>query len=251
MAVDEALLVQAGAGPQQRWTHTLRLYRFDPPALSIGAFQSLAEVDQPACSRAGIDLVRRPTGGRAVLHDGDLIYAIAGPAVGPVFEGSIRESYRRIGAALLDAIESFGVGGLLAAPATARAANAPSCFASAAPYELLVAGAKLAGSAQIRRGGAALQHGSLRLRDGGVPIASLLRPRRGRHGPLSTAEPPTLEGLTGHSSTLDTVTAALAAAFSRQFGVLLCSGTLSQHEEDLALRLEAERYVCNGWTSQR
>src|SRR2546430_71073 len=93
MAVDEALMRSVADAPSP-WSHTIRLYWFEPAALSIGANQPIGEVDLEACRTAGVDVVRRPTGGRAVLHDGELTYAVAGQADGIVFAGDIRASYR-------------------------------------------------------------------------------------------------------------------------------------------------------------
>ncbi|MHB8577180.1 MAG: lipoate--protein ligase family protein, partial [Dehalococcoidia bacterium] len=140
MAVDEALLVSAQATAGSGWTHTLRLYWFEPAALSIGAFQPIADVDLAACAFAGIDVVRRPTGGRAVLHDGCMSYSLTGAADGAVFGGGIRASYRRIAAALAAAIEALGVVGVEAAIPAPGLRPTASCFDSATPYELLMAG---------------------------------------------------------------------------------------------------------------
>src|SRR5436305_7640 len=120
MAVDEALL-ECARGPIGRWwSHTLRLYWFAPQSLSIGAFQPLDEADLPACTSAAVTVVRRPTGGRAVLHDRCITYSLSGPANGHVFDGGVRASYRRIAAALLAAVEALGASGVSPAPVHAR-----------------------------------------------------------------------------------------------------------------------------------
>lgn len=242
MALDEALL----DGPSDG--HTLRLYWFDPPALSIGAFQPLAEVDLAACAGLGIDVVRRPTGGRAVLHDGCLTYALVGPLAGPVFRGSVQQSYGRVAAALLNACELLGLHSAVPAAATAHAPSGPSCFAGAAPHELAVAGGKIAGSAQVRRGGRALQHGSLRLAAGRYHAADLLRPRR--PGAVVPADPPPLGRLLGREVSRAEAAEALIAAFAACCSARLLPGTLTAAEEAAARRLEAVRYRAATWAAR-
>lgn len=250
MAIDEALLECVRGGERR---HTLRLYWFAPPCLSLGANQPLDEVDRAACERLGVEVVRRPTGGRAVLHDGDLTYALCGPEDGPVFGGGIRPSYRRISEALLEAVRRLGLVRASAAPpapAASPAPTSPSCFDSASPYEILVAGLKLAGSAQVRRGGAVLQHGSLRLAAPCVSAAHLLRARRS-HEPLPEApEPPVLGDLVG--TPVDRVAAmqAVAAGFAAAFDVCLDQAPLEDAEQSSALHLEREKYRTPAWTQR-
>jgi lipoate-protein ligase A len=172
MAADLAMLtgVAGGAPP------ALRLYRWDPPALSIGRFQPDADVDRAACVRAGIEVVRRPTGGRALLHGGDLTYAVAMPRPpGPA--GSVDAVYCRLAAALVAGLALLGVG---AAVARHRGgATGPMCFTSMQGADLRVGDRKLCGSAQMRRGGGVLQHGSILLRRLPVDELALVHPRPG------------------------------------------------------------------------
>ncbi len=191
MAIDRALAdgVEAG-GPA-----TLRLYYWDPPCLSFGRNQPAAGIyDEAAAAARGIDIVRRPTGGRAVLHWHELTYGVAVPA-GEL--GSPRATYAAINRALVAGLRRLGVpalvvperpgapGGAAAgagAPAWQRALAAqPSstldampCFDLAAPGEVVAAGRKLIGSAQRREGGVLLQHGSLLLDDDQAAVLELL-----------------------------------------------------------------------------
>lgn len=249
MALDEALLdgVQRGAA-----RHTLRLYWFEPACLSLGANQPLDHVDLAACEREEIAVVRRPTGGRAVLHDGDLTYAVCGPEDGPVFRDGIRSSYRRISEALLEAVRRLGLFLASAAPAATSAPSAsPSCFDSAAPYEILVAGLKLAGSAQVRRGGAALQHGSLRVTAPRIPAGRLLRARRSLEPLAPAIEPPVLSDLVGRAVGRAEAIQAVADGFAAAFAVRLAPGRLDAAEERAAGRLACEKYGSTGWTARR
>lgn len=155
MAADEALLdaVVAGALP------ALRLYRWSRPALSLGRFQPDDDVDADACARLGVEVVRRPTGGRGLLHGGDLTYAVAMPRpVGP--EGGVDQVYRHLAAGLIAGLARLGVE---AAVARHDGPAGPICFAGQQGADLRVGDRKLCGSAQVRRAGAVLQHGSVLL----------------------------------------------------------------------------------------
>ena len=155
MAADEALLdrvVRSGGA-------FVRLYRWDPPTLSIGRNQPLVETALP--------VVRRPTGGKAVWHEHEVTYAVAAPI--HLF-GSLRNAYCDLHVRLARALQSLGVHATLAPsrPAARPSSGPTSCFASPVGGEILVDGRKLVGSAQVRRAGALLQHGSILL-DGHQP----------------------------------------------------------------------------------
>jgi lipoate-protein ligase A len=158
MAVDEALLASGGTGG----VATLRLYGWRGPWLSLGYAQPDDAALRARCAAAGVGVVRRSTGGRAVLHGGDLTYALAAPAA--LLPASLRSTYELISGILLDALGAVGV------PATRSPGGGPGsgpgafdCFAEPAEDEICLAGRKLAGSAQRRAGGAVLQHGSVRV----------------------------------------------------------------------------------------
>jgi len=158
MGVDEALLATAAAGGPP----SLRFYTWDAAWLSLGYGQKLGSLPE-RCRWAGVGLVRRSTGGRAVLHGADLTYAVAAPQ--GLLPAGLDASYARIAAGLSRALAGLGV---RVEPAPVRPAGSGSdpfdCFAEPASHELCVAGRKLVGSAQRRAHGAVLQHGSLRLR---------------------------------------------------------------------------------------
>ncbi len=181
MGVDEALLasVARGAAP------ALRLYRWDGPWLSLGYAQPVEAARLAACAAAGVGVVRRITGGRAVLHGNDLTYAVAAPA--DCLPAGIRATYGHLTEALLLALRRLGVAGVHAQLGRGRP-GAPSfdCFAEAAAEELVAAGGKLVGSAQRRLAGAVLQHGSVRL--GPDPEAARTAAGVGAAGSTSLAE---------------------------------------------------------------
>lgn len=153
MAVDAELLAQCAV----TGANYLRLYRWDPPALSIGRNQSL----EGTLSR-GMAVVRRPTGGKAVWHEHELTYAVSAPVAA---FGSLRTAYCEIHTRIARALRSLGVDAALAPYSRAvRPSDGPtSCFAMPAGGEIVTQDRKLVGSAQVRRGDAFLQHGSILL----------------------------------------------------------------------------------------
>jgi lipoate-protein ligase A len=148
----------------------IRLYGFAPACLSLGRMQPLDDVDLEACARDGVDVVRRPSGGRAVLHDQEVTYSVVSRSTDPVFGGRVLESCSRIHEAVAAGLDVLGVRTIpRAMPANLRrdaleGAAVADCFARPAAHELLDdRGRKLVGSAQARRAGALLQHGSVLL----------------------------------------------------------------------------------------
>ena len=187
MRIDEALLddvVRSGGA-------FLRVYRWDPPTLSVGRNQSTEGL-----ARDGIAMVRRPTGGQAVWHEHEVTYAVATSI--SVF-GSLRDAYCEIHARLARALRGLGVEAVLADRQTVRPSDSPaSCFAAPVGGEILVQGRKVVGSAQVRRGAAFLQHGSILL-DGSQAVVA-----------TSTGET-TLARELGRAVTFEEVTAAIVA----------------------------------------
>jgi lipoate-protein ligase A len=168
MATDEALLDGAARGGGA----FLRLYRWDPPCLSLGR-------NDPTLERPGIATVRRPTGGRAVWHEHEVTYAVAAPIA--IF-GRLKDAYCAIHERLAAALRALGADVTLAEPRPiGRLAERPAdCFAVTAGGEILVRGRKLVGSAQVRRGEAFLQHGSILLDGPETENATTLRHTLGR-----------------------------------------------------------------------
>lgn len=160
MGIDEALLRAA----HDDGLPTLRLYRWNGPWLSLGYGQRrIPDTLREACEAAGVGIVRRTTGGGAVLHGADLTYSVAAPEACLV--PGLRGSLSQIAEALLAAVHEVGVLAAARAPQLPRSSEPRDfdCFAVSAGDEICVAGRKLIGSAQRRRGGAILQHGSIRM----------------------------------------------------------------------------------------
>jgi lipoyl(octanoyl) transferase len=143
---------------------TLRLYRWFPAAVSLGYFQDETEVvDLAACRESGIDVVRRPTGGRAVLHQHELTYSIIVPEAHPfINKGGVMDAYRGISRGIVTAFNLLGIVASVTPEETFRTGLAPgSCFDAPSAYEIQVNGKKVVGSAQLRRDGIVLQHGAI------------------------------------------------------------------------------------------
>ncbi len=161
MALDLLLLENALDSPP-----VLRLYGFEPACLSIGLNQTLEEPVQSRAREKGFDIVRRPTGGRAVLHLNDLTYSFVAAEIGQsqegVLERSVSAAYKQICAGLQNAFELLGLQTELG-PAQASYRHLADCFLATTNADLHYKGQKLAGSAQCRRRGAVLQHGSIPL----------------------------------------------------------------------------------------
>lgn len=159
MALDEFMLQYAA----KKHRPILRFYRWQPAALSIGYFQKFGqEVNEDACQTAGIHWVRRPTGGRAVLHQHELTYAVAIPLGYPGLPQGITETYRWLSEALVHGLKAIGVPAEMAVPQTKEGrGQTAACFDSPSRYEITANGRKIVGSAQVRRDGVLLQHGSI------------------------------------------------------------------------------------------
>jgi len=160
MAVDELLLDWSAETHGCAW----RFYQWEEPTLSLGYFQPLEDRGQHAASR-GCPVVRRLTGGGAILHDDELTYSVVVPAGHPL-AGARDRLYRAVHGSLIDVLAAWQMAAEMARPApVAAGAEEPFlCFARRAPGDVVIGGVKIAGSAQRRRRGAVLQHGSVLLR---------------------------------------------------------------------------------------
>jgi lipoate-protein ligase A len=225
MAVDDTLLTLCGRGLSPP---TLRLFSFQPACLSLGRFQPADQVPRPL----GVNLVRRPTGGGAVVHRGDACYSIVLPLSHPLAAGSIRQSYERLASGLVATLKALGLPPPAPTAAPGERQRRAWCFDAVAPHELALAGRKLVGSAQARRAGALLQQGSIRL----APEAA------------EASRATSLQEELGRWVSWDELAEALILGFARAWGIELHPGVLTAEEEDLARRLERERYADPGWT---
>ncbi len=220
MSVDEALLMTTCAP-------TLRFYSWSVPALSLGLHQPAA--DWPLrCARAGVQPVRRVSGGGAVLHAGDLTYAIVVPAGTPGVPQGLHACYAFVQELLVEGLRRAG---LAAGPSLPErgADRAELCFARATGHEIALEARKLVGSAQRRTPRGWLQHGSLRLRDDGELYARL-------SGAALAPPPPSALALDP-----ERLARTLAEVFAARLPGGLVPGTLSAGERALALERRMRR----------
>ncbi|MBC7247772.1 MAG: lipoate--protein ligase family protein [Actinobacteria bacterium] len=172
MALDQALLESAC---EEGFPPTLRFMRWEPPALSLGRFQDLEEIDLEACRSRGIEVVRRPTGGRGILHLDDFTYSIVLPATMGL-SGNVAEAYAFICRGIVAALYLLGIEAAVHQGSGDRYAEAGgACFTASTQADLKHAGRKICGSAQLWRGRAVLQHGSLLIEDRSTTLFALLR----------------------------------------------------------------------------
>jgi lipoate-protein ligase A len=258
MALDETI----SRGCAEGGPPTLRFYAWTAPTLSIGRNQRLAEsADLDACRSLGVELVRRPTGGAAVLHEHEVTYALSLPASEPLLGGG----FRRALAALAEALaQGLRLAGVPAGRSTAAGNGAggrrrePVCFFASAPDELMAEGAKVAGAAQWRFPGAVLQHGSIPLQIDPQRIERLTGwGRRGSRAGAAELAPGGVqrwlgarqEDSTGAPADLcASLIRALVEGFETVLNVRLDPGTLSHEEEAQARRLGRTLYGTEAWT---
>jgi lipoate-protein ligase A len=208
---------------------TLRIYQWSPAAVSIGYFQDEQEVvDADACRRLGIDMVRRPTGGRAVLHDDELTYSIIVPEAHPFIEGGgVVDAYRSISRGIITAFNLLGITASLTPEAASRPGLSPgSCFDTPSAYEIQVNGKKVVGSAQLRRDGIVLQHGAILFSLQADRYDSILkqnsRKTAGTNCPELSQKAAGLSDL-GLKVNRERMTRALVKAFSMVIPAVFCS----------------------------
>lgn len=243
MAMDESLAenVRAGKAPP-----TLRVYGWDRASLTIGRFQRAGELDLGYCRSEDIPLVRRPTGGRAVLHGEELTYSFSASTREGPFSKSLLDSYGKLGTAFSRAFRSLGI------PAEAREARwamgtrSPLCFESASYGEISVGGKKIIGSAQRRWPGALLQQGSIPYV---LDLPRLLKVfgsngNAARSGMAGVRE--FLPGLDGGE-----LKQAVIEAFEAVFGIGFSVSAPTRGEESRAEELLRAKYLSPEWNHRR
>jgi len=250
MALDEAILEAAGRGEVPP---TLRLYAWQPPCLSLGYAQPAAEVDQGRLAALGWELVRRPTGGRAILHTDELTYSVAGPESEPRLAGGVLESYRTLSQALLMALHQLGLPAEAHAKSTPAAASAnPVCFEVPSNYEITVGGKKLVGSAQRRAGRSVLQHGSLPLGGDLTRITWVLsfpnEAARQQAARRLLERAATVESILSVPVSWEAASQALRSAFQAALNLTLITSQPTAQELQRAEQLRAEKYAHPAWT---
>jgi lipoyl(octanoyl) transferase len=249
MAVDSAILaaVERGEAPP-----TLRLYRWDPPCLSLGYSQAYSDIDLGLLTANNWDVVRRPTGGRAILHIDELTYAVIGPKNDPRLAGNLMNSYQQISRALFDALSRMGLPVEVHAGKNPEAHHQPVCFENPSDFEITAAGKKIIGSAQARKKISLLQHGSLPLVGDLARITKALRyssdTERCQAGEALLQKASTVYDVLKVEISWDQAAKTFVDSFSRVLNLKLVEGDLSPNEKDHACQLESSQFGHPDWT---
>jgi lipoate-protein ligase A len=252
MAVDEAI---ARASAEGLTPPTLRFYAWEPPCVSLGRHQPLAAVDVSRCAELGYDIVRRPTGGRAILHTDELTYSLAAAQGHPLMGGLVLDVYLRLAAGLVEGMRKLGVAAE-PAPGTSRPGSdvSAACFEVPSAYEIMAGGKKLLGSAQSRRAGYVLQHGSLPLRGDLARLIECLvlsseAERNSLMGSL-TEHATTLENAAGRPVLFEEACDAITAGFEFALEIELVQDDLTKAERSWASDLARDKYGDPNWTER-
>jgi lipoate-protein ligase A len=245
MAFDESILEAVGSS---RSLPTLRLYAWEPACLSLGYAQPFTDVDIPRLQARGWEMVRRPTGGRAVLHTDELTYSVIAPLNEPRVAGTVLESYRRLAQALVEALNllSMQVEVNENSSAPHGTSTNPVCFEVPSTYEITVGGKKLVGSAQARRKEGVLQHGSLPLTGDMTRILQVLafpdEESRTRAAGRLLSRATTVEAALGRKVQWDEAARAFISAFGSVLALDLQPGSLTPDENKRAVELVRVKY---------
>ena len=252
MAVDEALVRSVAQGAQPAF----RVYAWQPPAISFGYSQRISrEIDIPKVRKRGIDIVRRTTGGRAVLHWNELTYSVVCAADDPIMGGNINEAYEKISEGLMAGLHLLGIevtfeSGRKPQPSPRGKELTSPCFTSTAQYEVTLKGRKLIGSAQQRIGTMLLQHGSLLLGPGHKQIVDLLpSDKPGLQKRFQRELDRHTISLSEVNTSIDfkTMATALQTGIQNTFDIDLIPDTLSKIETTETQRLMREKYATDEW----
>ncbi len=266
MAIDEAIMIahREGLVPP-----TIRFYQWSPPAVSLGYFQDLKkEIDVDVCQDMRIDIVRRPTGGKAVLHDKELTYSFIIKENHPLVNDSILETYKKISGGMIRGLSYLGIKAELV-PLREKLKSNPLlkgkkseirhsdfksiCFSVSSQYEVQVKGKKIVGSAQVRKREIVLQHGSLLIeleKDKlfsvfNFPSAKIRERLKIRFKATSLEE--TLKKKINFSE----LSEILPRGFEEEFGVKLTEGKLTEQEEKISKELLENKYSTYEWNYER
>jgi lipoyltransferase/lipoate-protein ligase len=236
MAIDRAILVANSKG---KVPPTVRFYGWNPPAISLGYFQSVSEeIDVNICKKLGVNYVRRITGGGAVFHDKELTYSIVIPEAHPGIPKNILQSYGRICNALLQGLQQLGIQGTYA-PIN----------------DILVDGKKISGNAQTRKENTVLQHGTILLDVDVDTMFSLLKvPNEKVKDKLIRdikQRVTSIEQIIGKKIRFEEVAEALIIGFEEEFDVELIQGILTKEERTLAAQFEKECFSTAQWNHRR
>ena len=259
MALDEALMDWHSEG---LIPPVIRFYEWEPATVSIGYFQTASkDIDLQAVKRQGLGFVRRPTGGRAVLHEHELTYSIIVAESYPNMPPTVTEAYRVLSEGLLEGFKNLGMDAYFSVPETAEQQDALKkpksavCFDAPSWYELVVEGKKVAGSAQTRQKGVILQHGAILLH---LDIEKLLsvfafsseavKERMRINLPNKAVA---MDTLIDRHITVEECVTAFKAGFAKALDITFESFVLSDDQEAYVKKIEAEKYGNDSWNFKK
>jgi lipoate-protein ligase A len=253
MAVDEALMQSVA---ENRSPPTLRFYGWDPPCVSVGYSQSVRkEVDLERCRERGYSWVRRPTGGRAILHIDELTYSVVAPQGEARVAGDIISSYRRLSLGLVEGLRTLH-GGVVQAGRMETInglEKSAACFDVPSHFEVTAYERKLVGSAQVRRNGVVLQHGAIPL-EGDVSrlveVLALPEPDRVALRDKLLDRAIALDEVVGRVVPFDETAKALTRGFGTALNLEFTPGELTPYEREAVEGL-VSRYTGDEWTHVR
>jgi lipoyl(octanoyl) transferase len=259
MAMDEALLDWHSEG---KIPPTIRFYGWNPATLSIGYFQKVdKEIDLNAVRDHQLGFVRRPTGGRGVLHEHELTYSVIVSEDYPDMPKSVTEAYRVISEGILRGFQSLGLQAYFAVPKTAEEREALKtprsavCFDAPSWYELVVEGRKVAGSAQTRQKGVILQHGSILLDLDEDKLFSLFKyPSERVKERMQKAfkeKAVAINEISTRKITIEEAKAAFKEGFEAGLNIELVPYSLSKDEMEYVENLARARYESDEWNYKR
>jgi lipoate-protein ligase A len=240
MAMDEAVMISLREGGCRP---VLRVYKWNPPTITIGYFQPAADINFAKCECEGIGIVRRLTGGRAVLHDEELTYSILCTEE-DFTPFKKRDIFLFIARCLVESLRELGISARITEKSKGSL-NSPNCFAAPAQYEIeSLEEGKLIGSAQVLKDGVVLQHGAIPLSDSYSKITQYLN-----CDDLSFKATSSLNQVVGLQVQEEELLQALKKGFGRY--VFLEEDGLSEYEFTTAVRLSKEKYSQSEWMYRR
>ncbi|WP_210365904.1 biotin/lipoate A/B protein ligase family protein [Bacillus sp. REN3] len=259
MALDEALLDWHGSG---KMPPVIRFYGWNPPSLSVGYFQKVErEINLEAVKEQGLGFVRRPTGGRGVLHEHELTYSVIVTEEHPDMPKTVTEAYRVISEGILKGFQKLGLEAYFAVPETSAEKDALKnprsavCFDAPSWYELVVEGRKVAGSAQTRQKGVILQHGSILLDLDEDKLFSLFKyPNERVKERMQRAfktKAVTINELSSRKITIGEAKEAFRQGFEEGLNIELTPYQLSDEEMEYVSTLARNKYETDEWNFKR
>ncbi|MDT2045495.1 lipoate--protein ligase family protein [Bacillus sp. 1780r2a1] len=259
MALDEALLEWHSTG---QIPPTIRFYGWNPPTLSIGYFQKAEkEINFEQVDELGLGFVRRPTGGRGVLHDEELTYSVIVSENYPNMPKTVTEAYRVISEGLLEGFRSLGLEAYFAIPRTEEEKNSLKnprssvCFDAPSWYELVVEGRKIAGSAQTRQKGVILQHGSILLEIDEDKLFSVFNyPNdrvKERMQRAFRSKAVAINAIAGRKIQMEEAKEAFYKGFASALNIDLEPYELTEEEERYVEELAQKKYASDEWNFRR